>query len=132
VPLIGYYRLVVFERYVKFDGRAARPEFWWYGRAARPEFWWFILGNLIISLVLSALASQSVGFAFLYLLYFIAVFLPYLAVLIRRLHDTGKSGYYAFWMLLPLIGSIVLIVLTVQPGDEGANEYGPVPAGLPS
>lgn len=121
MPLIGYYRLVVFERYVKFDGRAARP-----------EFWWFILGNLIISLVLTALANQSVGFAFLYLLYFIAVFLPYLAVLIRRLHDTGKSGYYAFWMLLPLIGSIVLIVLTVQPGDEGANEYGPVAAGLPS
>ncbi|MDX2380027.1 MAG: DUF805 domain-containing protein [Acidimicrobiia bacterium] len=128
MPLIGYYKLVVFERYLKFDGRAARP-----------EFWWFVLANLIIGLVLQGIAVslQSADndlwqlFSFAYVVYFAAIILPYIAVLIRRLHDTGKSGYFAFWLLLPLIGSIILIVLTVQPGDDAENEYGAVPAGLP-
>lgn len=129
MPLIDYFRLVVFERYVKFDGRAARP-----------EFWWFVLANLIIGLVLQGIASALLSadnnlwalFSFLYLVYWLGVLLPYLAVLVRRLHDVGKSGYYAFWLLLPIIGTIILIVFTVQAGDEDRNDYGAVPEGLPA
>ncbi len=121
MPLTDYYRLVVFERYMQFDGRAARP-----------EFWWFILANFIIAMALSLLAYASLAFAFAYVVYFLAVLLPYLAVLVRRLHDTGRSGYYAFWVLLPLIGGIVLIVLCAQEGESGENQYGSVPQGLPA
>ena len=129
MPLIGYYKLVVFERYLKFDGRAARP-----------EFWSFILINAVIGLVLQGVAVSLWSadndlwmlFSFAHVVYFALVLLPALAVLVRRLHDTGKSGYYAFWLLLLIIGMIILLILTVRAGDEGENEYGSVPEGLPA
>lgn len=58
--------------------------------------------------------------------------LPYIAVAVHRLHDTGTSGYYAFWMLLPPIGRIILLILCAMEGDYGENIYGPPPTGLPS
>jgi uncharacterized membrane protein YhaH (DUF805 family) len=96
------------------------------GRAARPEFWWFTLVNFIIVVVLDivdvAIKTQAiVG------VYELAVLLPSLAVLARRLHDTGKTAWWILIGLIPLIGAIVLIVFTCQPGTPGPNQHGENP-----
>lgn len=91
------------------------------GRSQRAEFWWFVLVHLIIVVVLgwvSELLSSIYG---------LAVLLPAIGVSVRRLHDTGKTGWWLLLHFLPVIGTIILIVLLVQDSDEGANEYGPNP-----
>ena len=109
---MGYYRRVVFERYAKFDGRAARP-----------EFWWFVLANFIIGVVFNILSQVSDLFFFLSLLYSLAVLVPYLAVAVRRLHDTDKSGWWLLIGLIPCAGIIILIVFFATEGTRGPNQY---------
>ena len=64
-------------------------------------------------------------------LYSLAVLLPGLGVSVRRLHDTGRSGWWILINLIPLIGSIVFLVFTVSDGDPGPNQYGPSPKASP-
>ncbi|MCL2919875.1 DUF805 domain-containing protein [Shewanella litorisediminis] len=95
------------------------------GRARRKEFWMFFLFNLIVSvgmnLVDMALGSMLVG-----TLYSLAVFLPSLAIGARRLHDTGRSGWWQLIALIPIIGIIVLIVFYCQDSQD-ENDYGENP-----
>lgn len=102
--------LEVLKKYVVFTGRSRRA-----------EFWWFVLFNLIISMVLSFV------WELLSTLYGLAVLLPAIGVGIRRLHDTGKTGWWLLLNFIPLIGTIVLIVFFAQDSDPGDNEYGPSP-----
>jgi len=101
------------------------------GRARRTEYWMFTLFSVIISVVLaildSVLGASAGGFGLLQGLYALAVLLPSLAVGARRLHDTGRSGWWLLIGLIPLIGAIVLIVFFVIDGDRGPNAYGPDP-----
>ena len=69
--------------------------------------------------------------AFLPVLYTLVILLPSLAVAIRRLHDTGRSGWWILIALIPLVGTIVLIVFYVQDGDAGDNAYGTNPKAAP-
>ncbi len=112
-PLISYWKKVVLENYVNFTGRARRAEFWWY-----------FLANVIISIVLNVI-DLAIGFQLLTLIYSLAVLLPGIAVGIRRLHDTGKSGWWLLIALIPLVGIIVLIVFWATDGEPGPNQYGP-------
>ena len=113
------------------------------GRAARPEYWWFALFGVLVAIGLSIITtpmllsvgpgeSPSVGasglVSLLYLGMLIGVGLPGLAVTVRRLHDTGRSGWFWFIGLIPFIGAIIMIVFLVQPGDPGTNTYGEPPA----
>ena len=113
--------LEALKKYVVFDGRSRRK-----------EFWYFVLFNFIVSLVLSAVdaligtAFQS-GVGLLSGLYSLAVLLPFIAVAIRRLHDTGRSGWWILINLVPLIGSIVLLIFYIQDSQPGDNAYGPNP-----
>lgn len=95
------------------------------GRARRKEFWMFFLFNLIVSvgmnLVDMALGSMLVG-----TLYSLAVFLPSLAIGARRLHDTGRSGWWQLIALIPIIGIIILIVFYCQDSQD-ENDYGENP-----
>ena len=92
----------------------------------------FYLFNMIIFFVLylvgnlacHAAESQTVVFATLYML---AVLIPFLAVGVRRLHDTNRSGWWLLIGFVPLIGSIVLIVFFVQDSQPGENQYGSNP-----
>jgi uncharacterized membrane protein YhaH (DUF805 family) len=68
--------------------------------------------------------SESVA---LYALYNLAVIIPALAVSVRRLHDTGRSGWWLLVGVVPLIGCFILLVFTLQDSDPGDNEYGPNP-----
>ena len=92
---------VCFKKYVGFDGRAARS-----------EFWWFALFTFLVSLALG-IVSQSLSS-----LFSLSVLLPSLAVGSRRLHDTDRSAWFLLLWLVPVIGWIILIVWAIQEGKE--------------
>ncbi len=89
------------------------------GRARRKEFWMFFLFHMIISIVLGAIGG-ALKFPMLSNIYALAVFIPYLAVAVRRVHDVGKSGWF---ILIPIYN----LVLFCTDGEAGANQYGPNP-----
>lgn len=97
------------------------------GRAQRMEYWMFTLFNAIIAMVLSLLVYVSEFLYFLVVIYYVAVLLPSLAVTVRRLHDTGKSGWWILISLVPLVGSIILLVFVCTDSQAGDNQYGANP-----
>ena len=99
------------------------------GRASRTEFWMFALISFIVCIVLSILDAILGTVGLLYSLYALAVLLPSLAVSVRRLHDISKSGWWVLISLVPVIGSIVLLIFFVLESKEGTNQYGPNPHG---
>jgi len=100
------------------------------GRARRLEYWMFTLVNIIFLLMamtldnILGLADEYSKIGPIYLLYAMAMLLPGTAVCVRRLHDVGKSGWMILISLIPIIGSIWLIILFVTDGQPGENEYG--------
>ena len=106
------------------------------GRARRAEYWYFFLFSLLIGIalgVVSAVIGDSKGT--LGTLYSVAVFIPGLAVSVRRLHDIGKSGWILLLTLIPLLGffvSIWILILMIQDSTPGENKYGPNPKGVKS
>ncbi len=100
------------------------------GRARRKEYWMFVLFNMIfaiIAMILDNVLGMTTGelpYGVFYFLYILAVFIPGLAVAVRRLHDVGKSGWMILIGLIPLIGAIWLLVLMVTDSVPGENEYG--------
>lgn len=97
------------------------------GRARRTEYWMFILFSVIVSFVISLIDSLVGLSPILTYIYSLAVLLPSLAVLARRLHDTGRSGWWILIALIPLVGSIILIVFTCQDSQPNDNKYGKNP-----
>ena len=87
----------------------------------------YVLFNLTISVVLGFVGTLLLQFNFLLAIYSLAVLVPSLAVSARRLHDTGRSGFLLFLLLIPIIGGIILIVFCVQDSQEGDNKYGSNP-----
>ena len=119
--LVDYFKLVVFERYAQFEGRAGRA-----------EFWWFFLANLVIGIVFQILFRVSGIFVILWFLYALALIIPEIAVGVRRLHDTNNSGWWLLLGFFPIVGAIVLLVFFATEGDSGPNEYGAPDPGLPA
>ena len=100
------------------------------GRARRKEFWIFCLCNVIIGVVLGILGLiPGIGkvFSILSYVYSLGVLVPGIAVGVRRLHDTNRTGLFLLLGLIPLVGAIILIVFMVQEGTSGDNQYGPNP-----
>lgn len=89
------------------------------GRASRPEFWWFALFCFLVGAAFQVLHLEMIG-----MLANLALLLPSLAVGARRLHDMGKSGWFQLVWLIPFIGWAVMVYWLVQPSVAGANEYG--------
>lgn len=116
-----WYLKVVRDNYSNFEGRARRK-----------EYWMFVLVNFLIALAISVVIgviSETLASG-LGLLYGLAVFLPALAVSVRRLHDTGKSGWLLLLSFIPALGLIILIIFLAIDSTPGENEYGPNPKGL--
>ena len=88
------------------------------GRAARPEFWWFMLAQIVVLLIVGMVSNLVEALVSLGLL------LPSLAVGARRLHDIGKSGWLQLLWLVPIIGWAILIYWAAQPSAVGGNAYG--------
>jgi uncharacterized membrane protein YhaH (DUF805 family) len=99
------------------------------GRARRKEYWMFVLFNVIIALVLFILEliTNSLAITVLYYIYGLAVLVPSLAVTVRRLHDTNRTGWWIFIGLVPFVGEIILLVFVATDGNSGDNQYGPDP-----
>lgn len=107
------------------------------GRARRKEYWMFVLMNFIVAFVLGFLGSAlglkvAGGFNLIGLLYAMLVMLPSIAVGVRRLHDIGRSGGWMWIALIPLLGSILLLVWAVLDSEPGQNAYGPNPKTSPA
>ena len=106
------------------------------GRARRKEYWFFVLFNFIFAVVLAFIDGMTgtfnaeTGIGVLSGIYGLAVFIPGIAVTIRRLHDTDRIGWWLLICLIPLIGAIWLLVLMVIDGTSGQNQYGLDPKGL--
>jgi uncharacterized membrane protein YhaH (DUF805 family) len=124
--------MVALRKYVDFNGRARRT-----------EYWVFALVNCIISIVLWSIiylptvlhgrgenGTYPLLGSCLFLLFCLATFLPGLAVAIRRLHDTGKSGWWFLITFVPLVGSIILLIFLFMDSQPGPNQYGPNPKGF--
>ncbi len=117
-----YWYLEVLKKYAVFSGRARRR-----------EYWFFFLFNALISLALASIDNSmgmldaSVGLGVLGGLYTLAVMLPSVTVGVRRLHDTGRSGWWILISLVPIVGAIVLVIFLATSGQEGDNQFGPDP-----
>lgn len=121
------YYLAALKKYAQFKGRSNRS-----------EYWYFVLFNIIFAIA-AMLLDGVLGFTFnntpygiLYVLYALITLIPGLAAAVRRLHDTDRSGWFIFIALIPLIGSIWLIVLLATKGTKGENKYGLDPDGTPT
>ena len=105
------------------------------GRARRKEYWFFVLFNFIITVALVVIDGivgtfdPTTGVGMLTGLYSLAVLIPTIAVMVRRLHDTGRTGWWLLIGLIPVIGGIVLLVFMFLDSNSGGNEYGPDPKG---
>jgi uncharacterized membrane protein YhaH (DUF805 family) len=97
------------------------------GRARRKEYWMFFLFNLIIAFALGFIEGFLGSPGVIGVLYSLAVIIPNIAVSVRRLHDTGRSGWWLLIALIPLIGVIVLLVFMVQEGKDEQNDFGANP-----
>ncbi len=99
------------------------------GRARRAEYWWFALGNAVLVSILGALAGAVLGDlgGLLMLVVALAVIVPALAAAVRRLHDTGRSGWWYLIILLPFFGSLILFIFLVLDSDRQPNTWGRSP-----
>src|SRR3954467_14854791 len=106
------------------------------GRARRSEYWFFFLFNFIAQAVAGFLDGlfriRSVYGGPIQGLVWLALLVPSLAVGVRRLHDTGRSGWWLLIGLIPVIGTIILIVFLATEGQPGDNQYGPTPKQVPA
>ena len=127
-----YFR-VLKENYVNFSGRARRKEFWMF------QLFLIIITTICISLdnILGTVVAMDAGpfglivlpFGWLYFLCGIFHFLPSLSLVVRRLHDVGKSGWWYLIGLITIIGVVILIVFFCSEGDKNENKWGLNPKG---
>ena len=105
------------------------------GRASRSEYWWFFLFTMILQFIALPIDIVVLGYDMMDpgaiqivgTIAGLALFLPSLCVLVRRLHDLGKSGWWFLIAFIPFLGIIVLLVFMVTEGEQLPNQYGEVP-----
>ncbi len=107
------------EKYLKIEGRAARSEYWY--------FWLFyVLATIALGFV-DQTVFPAAALGPLSTLFSVVIFIPFITVGVRRLHDRNLSGWWMLLMLIPIIGSFALIIIYVLPGTQGPNQFGPDP-----
>jgi len=115
---------VVRDNYANFNGRARRKEYWMFILAVIV----LLLALGIVGAILSAISDTLGGLVYGIMgLVYLALLIPALAVTVRRLHDTNKSGWFILVSLIPFVGGIYLLYLEILEGDKGPNQYGPDP-----
>ncbi|SFC58648.1 DUF805 domain-containing protein [Pseudoalteromonas denitrificans] len=108
--------LDVLKKYAEFSGRARRK-----------EYWMFMLFNFIVAFVIGFVEGIIGSGGIVGGLYSLAVLLPGIAVSVRRLHDTDRSGWWLLIGLVPIVGALVLLFFMVQEGKETENDFGSNP-----
>lgn len=117
------YMMMPFKRYSEFGGRSRRREFWSF------QLFSSLVSGLLVSLITMSTVFRLVSeinliFTGLLAVYWFIMFIPSLAVTVRRLHDIGYSGWWILLLLLPYLGAFVLIVLMLLNGQRGVNAWG--------
>ena len=119
-----WYLKVMRDNYANFSGRARRKEYWMFTL-------FFLLFALLAGFVIGILSAVGETVAMIAIIlavvWYLAHLVPSLAVTVRRLHDTGKSGWFYLLALIPYIGGLIIFIFTVIEGDKGDNKYGPDP-----
>jgi uncharacterized membrane protein YhaH (DUF805 family) len=124
------YYLHVLQNFKNFSGRARRKEYWMYTLIYMPIlFLAMFADNALGTTFQMDVMGQAVdvGYGWVYVIVGLLHFFPSLSVVVRRLHDVGKSGWFYLIILIPLIGVIWLLVLLVSNGNKGDNKYGADP-----
>ncbi|MHA2771378.1 DUF805 domain-containing protein [Vibrio harveyi] len=115
-----YYRVIL--NYSNFSSRARRQ-----------EYWYFTLVNVLVNLVMGIIdrvigsVMQMDNFGFFGVIYALFIMIPSIAVTVRRLHDSGRTGWWALIAFVPIIGVLVLLYFLIQDSEEGSNQYGATP-----
>jgi uncharacterized membrane protein YhaH (DUF805 family) len=128
-----FWFLTALRKYAVFDGRSRRR-----------EYWYFVLVTALVTLALTLPYDLQTGgnpqlsppgpialfLSFVYGLFVLAMFVPSLALSVRRLHDTGRSGWWVLVGLVPFFGGLVLLYFSALDSEPGDNRFGPNPKGL--
>ena len=109
----------VLKKYAVFHGRARRKEYWYFTL-------FFAISYLGLAIIASLIGGDEAA-EVIPAIYALAVALPAIGVSVRRLHDTNRSGWFVLLSLIPLVGTIILIVFCAQDSTPGENQYGPNP-----
>ena len=112
------FRRCVVERYADFSGRSGRA-----------EFWWFQLAATIITTPFSLLAPLGTDFTVLSWIVGLPLTLPWVAALVRRLHDTGSSAWTLLALVISIVGALYVVILLASRSERSVNRFGPVPEG---
>lgn len=117
--------LAVLKQYAVFSGRARRKEYWFF-------FLFNFIANVILGVVdyMTGTFSETLSMGLLSGIYTVAVLIPSIAVSVRRLHDTNRSGWWLLIALVPFIGPLVVLIFMVLDGTPGDNRFGPDPKAL--
>lgn len=111
-------------KWADFQGRARRSEYWFW----QLFVWLVFIAFFVMDGIISVSGGRTAGNVFLLIgvaLFAISMFLPGLAVLVRRMHDLGVTGWIVLISLIPYLGGLILLIMSIVPGTEGDNAYGP-------
>ena len=125
--LMGAFGHCVFQNYANFTGRASRTEYW--------GFCLGLVAYLVTAVILAVMAGSAdsdlaMGVGIIFGIGYLGLLLPMLSCCVRRLHDTGRSGWWYMITFVPYVGSFILLVFTVLPSEHQANQWGGVPRHL--
>lgn len=131
LSLWGYFIRGITKHYVQFQGRGRRSEYWGY-----TLFWWIFLAGAVfvdiaVSLTVSGVTGSEAVLPIFTVLWYLGTILPNIAIVVRRLHDTGNSG----WLILirgidaiiPIVGTLVIFIFTLLDSKRETNKHGPSP-----
>lgn len=122
-----HWYLTVLRKYATLDGRARRMEYWMFTLLDTLfAILIFVIGTMVGSMMSGPGELSFLGY-WLVLAYMFLLLMPKLSVTVRRLHDTGRSALWLLVGLLPLVGSLIILVLMALEGEPGENEFGPNP-----
>ena len=119
MSVTDFYRISISDKYFDFKGRARRK-----------EFFFFFLFNILIFIALSFFSiilcaiTASPYVLLIPIIYILVIIIPTISVILRRLHDIGKSNWYFFLFLIPVIGILLFFILFIIDGDANNNIYG--------
>lgn len=120
--------LSVLRKYAVFSGRARRREYWYYTLIHMTA----VVTAMCLDAVVSVLAGYDSRYGIFSICYGLATFIPSIAVAVRRLHDTGYTGWLIFLGVIPILGAIALLFFLSRDSEPGDNEYGPNPKIVPA
>ena len=117
------YYFKAFRNYANFKGRASRKEYWYFVLFYSV----FLFLTMPLDFICGTRIIEAMPLGVIYFTYAIVTTIPFLAVSVRRIHDSGKSGWIFFVLFIPIIGNLWYLYLMIIDGTQGVNKYGEVP-----